>query len=360
MAKQLINIGTTDNDGTGDSIRRAFDLVNSNFTEVYSALSGGDGIYFTNLIGVPNPLQVSGANTNITLLVTGETLTNTTVTQRTLVVGSGLTLSSSTSGIIRLDLVPASTSTVTNFYLETDINQQLIDDLKGNGYEALNFADPISNTSLATKQYVDAHISTSSIYSYQVGVADYNSPPVTSSTSTYVDPFFTHATIGVSTSTVVARDKDGNLYANKIYASSDVYATIFHGTATSAYYADLAELYLPDAEYDPGTVLIFGGKNEVTASSSIMDKRIAGVVSTNPAYIMNSHLINGVAVALTGRVPCKVIGKVRKGDMLISSHIAGVAMALDTPVVGSIIGKSLGEYESSDIVGLIEVVVGRV
>jgi hypothetical protein len=95
-------------------------------------------------------------------------------------------------------------------------------------------------------------------------------------------------------------------------------ANLFQGTATAAQYADLAEKYLPDAEYAAGTVMIIGGEKEVTASA--WGKRAIGVISTNPAYMMNKDLEGGVYVALKGRVPVKVIGSVKKGDNLIAAN----------------------------------------
>lgn len=142
-------------------------------------------------------------------------------------------------------------------------------------------------------------------------------------------------------------------------SGGNMYATTFHGNATSANYADLAEKYLPDAEYTPGTVLVFGGEFEVTMSTSYLDSRVAGVVSTNPGYMMNSELEGGVYIALTGRVPCRVVGKIRKGDMLVTSNIPGVATSTTTPQLGTVIGKALEDYDSQEV-GLIEVVVGRV
>lgn len=141
-------------------------------------------------------------------------------------------------------------------------------------------------------------------------------------------------------------------------SAGDLYAVVFRGTATSAYYADLAEQYISDEIYNPGTVLIFGGDAEVTQSTQSNDRRIAGVVSTNPAYLMNSGLEGGVSVALTGRVPCRVVGTIKKGDLMVSSHIPGVAMSNDDPKLGTVIGKALEDY-NSETVGLIEVVVGR-
>ena len=130
--------------------------------------------------------------------------------------------------------------------------------------------------------------------------------------------------------------------------------------AVNAQYADLAETYASDSEYAPGTVLVFGGEKEVTVSTQSHDPAIAGVVSTNPAYHMNASA-EGVAVALTGRVPCQVKGPVVKGDRVVASDIPGVAQKLDTIHYqpGCIIGKSL-ETIADDSVQTIEVVVGRV
>ncbi len=140
-----------------------------------------------------------------------------------------------------------------------------------------------------------------------------------------------------------------------------VWATTFNGTATEALYADLAENYLGDADYEPGTVLIFGGTDEVTCCSSKGDRRVAGVVTTNPAHLMNSHLKGEhvVGVALQGRVPCKVIGRVAKGDILVSSAVPGYAIVDNDPKVGTVIGKAVGIKDDMDR-GIVEVVVGRV
>ena len=90
------------------------------------------------------------------------------------------------------------------------------------------------------------------------------------------------------------------------------------GTAVHANYADLAENYTSDAVYEPGTVVIFGGDEEITTTNIFADVRVAGAISTEPAYLMNS-MMEGQALALRGRVPLKVIGPVRKGDLLVTA-----------------------------------------
>ena len=158
----------------------------------------------------------------------------------------------------------------------------------------------------------------------------------------------TNASASATASTLALRD-----------ASADLYATVFRGKATSAQYADLAENYTADAKYEPGTVVVFGGDQEITITDKSHDNRVAGVISTDPAYLMNSEC-TGLPVALTGRVPCKVIGKVRKGDVLVTSDVVGAAqtMNVDKYVPGCVIGKAL-ENKDNDELAVIEIAVGR-
>jgi plastocyanin len=168
--------------------------------------------------------------------------------------------------------------------------------------------------------------------------------------------------VGVFTSVSVS----GNIVnasANGVgnIGSATSFFNTVHAKATSAQYADLAEMYEADAAYTPGTVLVFGGGHEVTVSAVSHDPRTAGVVSTNPSYLMNSGLTGPtvVAVALTGRVPCCVQGPVSKGDRLVNIA-AGVAGRLDPDKyeVGSVIGKSLEEICDSGQ-HIIEIAIGR-
>jgi hypothetical protein len=144
--------------------------------------------------------------------------------------------------------------------------------------------------------------------------------------------------------------------------SGTLTSAIFAGTANQAKYADLAERYLADDKYDPGTVMEFGGDKEVTASQQSHTTRVAGAVSTAPAYEMNTGLEGEhvIAIALTGRVPCQVVGHIQKGDLLVASHIVGVATKLDMKLYqpGCVLGKALEDY-NSDEVGTITVVVGK-
>ncbi len=109
--------------------------------------------------------------------------------------------------------------------------------------------------------------------------------------------------------------------------STSAWYNTFYGLATQAQYADLAENYAADSEYKPGTVVVFGGTEEITVTSTFADVRVAGVISTNPAYLMNAAA-TGLPVALRGRVPVQVLGAVSKGDLLVTSSQAGYAQSV--------------------------------
>jgi hypothetical protein len=169
----------------------------------------------------------------------------------------------------------------------------------------------------------------------------------------------TAGNLSVSTGTVTVGNivnANGNAIGN-IGSASLYFDTVF-AKATSAQYADLAEMYEADQFIVPGTVVCFGGSKEITVCNEDGSRRVAGVISTNPSYIMNAGLLGDcvVAVALTGRVPCRVTGIVRKGDMMVATG-DGRARAEENPATGSVIGKALADFDGAD--GVIEVVVGR-
>jgi hypothetical protein len=164
----------------------------------------------------------------------------------------------------------------------------------------------------------------------------------------------TVSTGAVTLGSIVNANANG---VGNIGATGGFFNTVF-AKATSAQYADLAEWYEADAEYPPGTVLVFGGSKEVTQAIGINDVRVAGVVSTNPAHIMNAGLDaeHTAALALTGRVPTLVVGTIRKGDMMVTAG-GGRAQACADPRMGSVIGKALQDHPGGQ--GTIEIVVGR-
>ena len=141
--------------------------------------------------------------------------------------------------------------------------------------------------------------------------------------------------------------------------NANIRAATAHVTATQAQYADLAELYTTDADYEPGTVMVFGGEAEVTQSTISMDHKIAGVVSGEPAYLMNKDQKGKtVAVALRGKVPVSVIGPVSKGDLIVTSDTPGVGQA-HSGVTNCVyvIGKCIEDDDTENLVRLINCVV---
>ena len=165
-------------------------------------------------------------------------------------------------------------------------------------------------------------------------------------------------TNAVSLASITKSGTDGT---GNIGQSNNAFNTIF-GKSTSAQYADLAENYLADAQYAPGTVVAFGGTKEITISNRNHNTAVAGIVSTNPGYLMNAGQTGQwvLPIALTGRVPCRVQGPVKKGTVLVTSDIPGTAMAVDRSKFepGCVVGKSLEVIDSTDV-STIEVGVGR-
>jgi len=133
------------------------------------------------------------------------------------------------------------------------------------------------------------------------------------------------------------------------------------GVAIEAEFADVAEIYVGDATYEPGTLVALGGVNEVTSTMFDGDPGIFGVVSTRPAYLLNARRkreLHALPIAVAGRIPTKVTGPIAKGDRLVASDTPGVARkATKEDPLFSIIGRSLEDFNGKDI-GLIEATVG--
>ena len=171
-------------------------------------------------------------------------------------------------------------------------------------------------------------------------------------------------------SKIVSRGKDGEIAVSTITTTTLSAGTsgsagtiigrwsLSAGSTLNATYADLAEYYRADQDIEPGTVVEFGGEEEIRIGTTIMSNKVAGVVTSEPAYTMNSNLDCAfpVAVALQGRVPVKVTGKISKGDMLVSAG-NGLATSCSSPQIGTVIGKSLENFEGE--FGMIEVAIGK-
>jgi hypothetical protein len=169
---------------------------------------------------------------------------------------------------------------------------------------------------------------------------------------------------GPSTAVVEPDSTDANVFVtgNLVPTANATQSLGAPGQLWSQLYvdgADIAENYLADADYEPGTVVVFGGSHEITIANSLADKRVAGIITTKPSCVMNSGLQGEhvAPVGLLGRMPCFVIGPVKKGDMLVSG-LNGHAIACTSPNMGEVIGKSLVDFD--DTSGIIEVVVGKI
>jgi hypothetical protein len=179
----------------------------------------------------------------------------------------------------------------------------------------------------------------SSTIKFSTVYANTFSGTATQTDSLNVSGTYRTASVIASSGTIVARTSVDETISGINITAGSIKANYFVGTATTALYADLAEKYLADEEYEVGTVIMVGGYKEVTAADN--NSRPIGVVSENPAYMMNSELVGGTYIALKGRVPVKVVGAVEKGDRLIASengtavrvldnHIGVFAIALET------------------------------
>jgi hypothetical protein len=214
----------------------------------------------------------------------------------------------------------------------------------------LNDLDPSETVPITATATIPIRNTSGNLIANQfIGIADKTDRFFLDKTDAVVDPAWNDAVtstkyrtarLSATAYSIAARDSSGNIAA-----------VLFQGTATSARYADLAEKYLADADYETGTVVIVGGDKEVTAST--WGQRAVGVVSANPAYMMNSELEGGTYIALKGRVPVKVIGVVRKGDRLVAGDQGCAQVAQDRLDVFAIAMES----SDNDDVKLIESVV---
>ncbi len=187
------------------------------------------------------------------------------------------------------------------------------------------------------------------------GVLSINGGAITGGTNGTFSGTVTGATLTDGTASINGGAITGGVSA---IFSGTVTADTFSGVATEAQYADLAEVYSADADYEPGTVVKIGGDAEITMTTSHADTDVFGVISTAPAYLMNKDA-EGLPVALQGRVPVSVIGAVKKGERLVSSDVPGIAWALGDDKYDSraIIGRALHSKEDGDV-GIVEAVIG--
>lgn len=256
---------------------------------------------------------------------TAGTLTGSWTINGALTLGAGVTLTAPSTTTI-----DATAGTLKANALSTDLGSSTTGQFIGNWVVANGSTVTVTNAGFATNS-------------------------TTATNATNVTTGGTVTTNSVTTSSIIANGGTQTIKTGTITGAW----TLGANSSLNATYADLAEWYTSDAEYEPGTVLVFGGSAETTTTTQINDTRSAGIVTTDPAYTMNQDLLGTkVCIALVGRVPCKVIGRVKKGDMLTTSATPGYAVKALTPTLGAIIGKALEDKDYGEA-GVMQVAVGR-
>ena len=335
--------------------------VSGNITGSYILGNGSQltGIDATSIQSGTSNAKVSTTNGNITMSVAGTS--NVVVVANTGVSITGdlsVTGNATLSGNILGDRVQNGT---TSFDIQTQNGNANISVGGTSNVAVFTTAGAnVSGTLGVTGNITGGNLSGTSIVGTLTTASQPNITSVGTLGSLGVTGNITGGNLSVSTGNITV---GGIVNANangvgNIGSSTTYFNTVF-AKATSAQYADLAEMYEADGIIEPGTVVCFGGANEVTLCTEDACRRVAGVVSTNPSYLMNSGQTGEyvVAVALQGRVPVKVTGTVRKGDMMVATT-NGRARAEANPQVGAVIGKALADFDGQD--GVIEVVIGRV
>tara|TARA_B100001057_G_scaffold499949_1_gene612673 strand:- start:1193 stop:2647 length:1455 start_codon:yes stop_codon:yes gene_type:complete len=180
---------------------------------------------------------------------------------------------------------------------------------------------PTDNLGIATKAYVDSTVSGAGALATTGG--------------TMTGDILISGTVNFGTS--------GNRVAT-------VFATTFNGIATSAQYADLAENFKPDNTYAPGTIVALGGAEEITAVNDELSNKVFGVISKTPAYLMNSGQVGGAPVAIAGRVPVRTVGRINKGDRLVSAGngVARAASSEESINAFNVIGRAIQTKETTE------------
>lgn len=352
----VVNNSTTLNGNTA---------INGNLTvngvDTQSLGSSGNVIeeYYGNLITASTIVVESSADITGNLTVTGDTqLASANVTG--LLEAQSLNVSGATSfANLSVDTVLGNisgptgnfTDTLTADTLVVNSSTTLNTDTTINGNLTVN---GVNTQNIGTgSQPIENYFGVTATYSGNITAANFNGNHVGNISGT------TGSFTGNVSADNFNGDLSGNVSGTTGSFSGNVSANYFVGTATEAQYADLAEIYAADQDYEPGTVVKIGGEAEITATDKYLDVDVFGVISTDPAYLMNSKA-QGLPVALQGRVPVRVLGPVKKGERLVSSDLPGTACAFDYSQPYDprfVIGRALEDKNSEDA-GIVEAVIG--
>ena len=370
-----VNVAGTFSTGTSNANVGNIGATTANLT-TGNMTTGNIGTINSGLLQNGNSNVTLTANGNVTLYVTGNSTARWTATSTGVVANGTYSISGNanvgnlgTSGRVIASILEsnvstgtapltiASTTRVTNLNVAyanvTDFTSMSVL-TTGTYYPAFVSGTAAANYAQGSNTSFSANIANGAFIATTFVGALSGAATTAGTVTTAAQPNIT--SVGTLTGLTFANNSTISMGSNTNVGTLTGNFALSAGSRLIATYADLAEYYEADSEYEAGTVLEFGGQKEVTLAESLTP-RVAGVVSTNPAYVMNStckgeHI---VAIALQGRVPCKVRGPIRKGDMLVSAG-GGFARPSTIPLMGTVIGKSLENFEGE---GIIEVAVGR-
>ena len=347
----VVNISQSTNDGlitaavsSGNLILRA--NVSGTVHNVARALGSNGTFAIGNAATVGTTLNVTGNVTGGNLLTAG------------LISSTG----NVTSGNVNTVLVAATTLSATANVQAGNLRTTGLISATGNITSAANISGSfiLGNGSQLTG--ISAAVSVTNINNgtseVRIGESGGNANISIGGTANVV-VFTTGTAYFIGNVSVAGIEKIGSNAVGNIGSSSNYFNQVF-ATATTALYADVAERFAADEILEPGTVVELGGVNEITRSTQDLSENVFGVISTRPAYTMNGGAGENDThppVAMTGRVPVKCVGRVRKGDRLVSAG-DGVARAAGPgeATAFNVIGRSLENKTTTDI-GTIEAIV---
>ena len=283
-------------------------------------------------------------NSGATLTGTLSTAAQTNITS----VGtlSSLTVSGTTnSGTLTAATLNATSANITTLAVTTGISTA----------NAVITGGSINNVTVGATTHTTGRFTTVTATTVNAGTIGNASATLTGILSTAAQTNIT--SVGTLTGLTVSGNIVPNANVSIDLGSSSAWFNNIYGVAIQAKYADLAEHYVPDTLYKPGTVVVFGGSAEITLTTEFADVSVAGVISTDPAYLMNAAN-PGQPVALRGRVPVHVIGPVRKGDLLVTSNSPGYATSVgkNANYGVAVFAKALQDKHDDDV-GTIEAVI---
>jgi len=265
--------------------------------------------------------------------------------------GFALTQNAATQTLTNKTLGSPTVTTALTINAQGDLR---LADADSSNYVAFKAPAAVSSNVTWTLPATDAAVSGYALISDAAGnlswAADVATVTQDNTTNTNFNLYFASTTSGALT----ALKYDGaDLLFNPF--TSTLSCTYFSGQATSAQYADLAEIYASDCALEAGDVVMIGGEKEITLCS--VAEKVFGVISTAPGFLLNAGA-TGYPVALKGRVPVKLKGPLHKGQLIVLSDEHGVAMGAESKEVNpfSVVGKAIKD-KTTDTKELVEIIL---